>query len=334
MVVNAKEFSHVQQRLISLLADGQCHSGEKIGAHLGVSRAAVWKQLQKLSAFGLDVKSIKGKGYFLPSGIDLLDKTIIKKSLPSLVLDQIVDIEIPFSVSSTNDFVQLKKNSLCDEKGFICLSEFQENGRGRRGRRWVSPLGCNLYLSVLWRFEEGASVLEGLSLAIGVAVNRALRTLFAKNVTLKWPNDILIEEKKLGGILLEMSGDPSGRCDVVMGIGLNIKMPKYQSEIDQPWVSLDQLVPSVSRNQVASAVINEIIPLLKGYPKTGFSKYADEWRAMDAFFGRRVQIIAGDSSTEGTCLGVADNGALILDINGVEKQFYGGEVSLRLSEKG
>ena len=186
------------QHLIKLLADGEFHSGEAIGRHLGISRAAVWKQLQKLENFGLQVESIKGRGYRLLQVIELLDVGLIQNTLPLSAATQLSELEVFFQIDSTNAHAMKKIQMNQTNKGYVCLAEFQEQGRGRRGRQWHSPLGSNLSLSLVWEFEGGAAKLEGLSLAIGIAVVRALKRIELQGLGLKWPNDILLNGFKTG----------------------------------------------------------------------------------------------------------------------------------------
>ncbi|MFT6389579.1 MAG: BirA family biotin operon repressor/biotin-[acetyl-CoA-carboxylase] ligase [Cellvibrionaceae bacterium] len=321
--------SATQQSLIRILADGGCHSGEEIGHRLGMSRSAVWKQLQKLVDFGLEVISLRGQGYRLSRKIDLLDQQLIYSALSSGVGRYIDDLDVLFAVDSTNDHALKKSLSLREGKAYVCFAEYQRKGRGRRGRQWVSPLACNIYCSFSWQFEEGAAVLEGLSLAVGVAVARVVERLAVGSVSLKWPNDILLEGKKLGGVLLEMTGDPAGRCQVVIGVGINVGMPEEQ-KIDQPWIALGPLISGVSRVQLAADITSQIVSLLSSYAKEGFAVYIAEWQALDAFLGRRVRVVSGSQETIGVACGVAGNGALLLEVDGIQQPFYAGELSLRL----
>lgn len=315
--------------LIQLLADGAFHSGEEIGRQLGVSRAAVWKQLPGLSDFGLEVESVKGRGYRLVNPIELLDRDQLSKFIDGERLAQLSEFECLFDVHSTNDRIQQKCQAGLISKGYLCLAEFQRKGRGRRGRDWLSPLGCNLMLSLLWEFEGGAVALEGLSLSIGIAVVRALKKL-GLCAQLKWPNDILVDNNKLGGILIEMSGDPAGVCQVIIGVGLNVHMSQIDG-VGQPWTSVIEYLPEISRNQLGGVIIDELIGLLYVYPALGFSALREEWLSYDAFLGQDVMVNVGDRVHFGKVLGVAINGALKLDIDGVEAAIHGGEVSLRLA---
>lgn len=312
--------------ILSVLADGEFHSGEELGQAMGVSRTAVWKHLRKLDDLGLELESVKGRGYRLQGGLDLLNQEAILRGLPESSAEFISRFEIFNSIESTNSYL-LEQGS----HGHVCMAEQQLAGRGRRGRAWVSPFAKNIYLSVSWTFQGGAQSLEGLSLAVGVAVAEAIGSLGVEGVQLKWPNDVLHNGRKLGGILLEMSGDVSGECKLVLGIGLNVKMPDAGSrDIDQAWVDLSQLGMKASRNQLAAAILDRLMPMLASYDKGGFLNYKDRWQSLDAFFGKEVYVSSAQQRTEGVANGVADSGALRLLVDGAVQEFSGGEVSLRL----
>jgi BirA family biotin operon repressor/biotin-[acetyl-CoA-carboxylase] ligase len=230
--------SDKQNKILDILKDGEFHSGEALGEKVGCSRTAVWKHLQKLEALGLLVETTKGTGYRIVGGVELLDGEAIARALSATASPHLSRIDVFQSIDSTNTYARelAEKESA---SGAVILAEQQTAGRGRRGKTWVSPFAANIYLSVVWDFEQGAQSLEGLSLAVGVAVKRALTAHGVAGVKLKWPNDIYVEQKKLGGILLEMIGDPAGHCTVVVGVGLNIAMPTQQgSAIEQDWTIL------------------------------------------------------------------------------------------------
>ena len=332
--------SDTQNLILNILKDGNFHSGESLGEALGCSRTAVWKQLQKLEALGLEIESIKGTGYRVVGGFELLEPQLIKAQLTAMASEELGDLEVFKSIDSTNKYAR-EKAEISRASGSVVLAEQQSAGRGRRGKSWISPFAANIYLSIVWDFEQGAQALEGLSLAVGVAVKRALNAQAVKGVQLKWPNDIYVEGKKLGGILLEMIGDPAGQCSVIVGVGINVAMPKSQgSEIDQEWTDIrSQLqnsstaeVDSPSRNKLAADLISELVTLLRDFQVQGFSMYRDEWQAADAFFGQEAVISTPKQSITGIVKGVDPNGALRLQLeNGKIETFIGGELSLRLS---
>jgi BirA family biotin operon repressor/biotin-[acetyl-CoA-carboxylase] ligase len=304
-----------------------------LGKALGVSRTAVWKQLQALESMGLQLESVKGKGYKIPENFELLDADQISNGLNQQSEDQLNGLYIYQSLDSTNKAAnQLIEAQANTASGVVILSEYQTMGRGRRGKNWVSPFAANLYLSMVWDFDQGASALQGLSLAIGVAVSRALKQLQVEGVQLKWPNDIYINNKKLGGILLEMVGDPAGQCTVIIGIGINHRMPEQSGEaIDQQWTDLAAVTSeAVSRNKLAAYIINHCFDILSDYQQKGFARYQEEWQAIDAFQGAQAVVSTVNQSTVGMPVGVDEFGALKMKLaNGEVKTFIGGELSLR-----
>ena len=320
--------SELQEKILAVLNDGGFHSGEALGSALGVSRTAVWKQLQKLATMGLPLESIKGTGYRLAQGFELLAAVDIRAHLSAASPRH---IDVFHSLESTNTFAR-EQAAKRDYAGSVVFAERQTAGRGRRGKEWLSPFGASIYMSVLWDFEQGAQALQGLSLAVGVAVRRALLELGLADVSLKWPNDIYVKGKKLGGILLEMVGDPEGHCSVVIGIGINVSMPiAIGQNIDQPWTDLDsELLSAVSRNKLAARLIDEIFTLLADFETVGFSAYRDEWESADAFSGLQCAIITPRETVLGVLSGVDNNGAVRLRLaDGSIQRFIGGELSLR-----
>jgi BirA family biotin operon repressor/biotin-[acetyl-CoA-carboxylase] ligase len=282
---------------------------------------------------GLQLESVKGKGYKIPENFELLDSDQISNDLNSQSRGQLNGLHIYQSLDSTNKAAnQLIEAEPGKANAAVILSEYQTMGRGRRGKNWVSPFAANLYLSMVWDFEQGASALQGLSLAIGVAVSRALKQLKVEGVKLKWPNDIYIENKKLGGILLEMVGDPTGQCTVIIGIGINHAMPERSGEaIDQQWTDLTAVSSKpISRNRLAAFIVNHCFDVLRDYQQQGFTAYQDEWQAMDAFKETQAVVSTLNQSTLGMPVGVDEFGALKMKLaSGEIKTFIGGELSLR-----
>jgi len=330
----ANNVSDSQDKILNALKDGKFHSGESLGELLGVSRTAVWKQLQKLEEIGLQVESVKGTGYRVANGIDLLVKDDITAHLRESNRNEPRSIELFQSLDSTNKYLQ-EQAEKSDCSGSVVLAERQTSGRGRRGKTWVSPFAANIYMSILWDFEQGAQALEGLSLAVGVAVRRALIEVGLEDVRLKWPNDIYIGNKKLGGILLEMIGDPAGHCSVVIGVGINVSMPaSIAVNIDQPWTdcSSESDAP-IARSRLAALLIDNIFDILNDFESLGFAGYRDEWQEADAFKGLQGTISTPRDSVSGTVIGVDNRGAVQLKLmSGEVKSFIGGELSLRLAK--
>ena len=317
--------------LLPLLASGEYRSGQDLALALGVSRTAVWKQLNKLAELGLDIESVKGRGYRIPGGIDLLDAAAVRAALSPPAANLLSRLVLLETVDSTNAEAmrQLESGAAA---GLVCTAEQQSAGRGRRGREWVSPFARNLYVSVVWEFHQGAAALEGLSLAIGVAVARALAACGLPPVKLKWPNDVLFGDAKLGGVLLEMTGDAAGACQVIVGVGLNVAMPRAAGvAIDQAWTDVAAIAEGECprRNALLAALLNQLLPLLAAFEAGGFAPWRDEWQALDAFAGKPVVLRTGAEPVAGTARGVDSRGALQLETASGIQAVYGGEISLR-----
>ena len=319
----------LQLELLRFLADGRFHSGRDLGAALGVSRAAVWKQLRVLEAAGVRVHAVRGRGYRLAEPLELLDREAIIRFLDPCSRALLRGFELHSDIDSTNRHL-MRRVSKEPVTGHVCLAECQHAGRGRRGRRWISPLGRNVYLSVLWHFSQGAARLSGLSLAVAVAVLRALRETGAEGVGVKWPNDILWKRRKLAGILLEMSGESDGPCHVVVGVGLNVRMsPGCADEIDQDWVDLATIRADISRNQIAGVLIRHLLLALAAFEEEGLTPFRDEWLAADALAGVPVVLQFPASHVQGVACGVDEIGSLVLEVDGTLRRYQSGEVSLR-----
>lgn len=319
--------------LIRLLSDGGYHSGEQLGERLGVTRTAVWKQLKKLEAMDIPLEAVKGRGYRLASPIELLDGPAIVASLSRESRRHLARLFIEETLPSTNEFL---RDRFLHGAGHaeVCLAESQTAGKGRRGRQWVSPWGRSLLLSIGWRFQGGASVLEGLSLAVGVVIARVLER-HGVNVALKWPNDVLLETgqsySKLAGILLELSGDAEGPCEVVVGIGLNVALPEsLRAGIDQPVAAVLDQAPGVSRNSLATELIEELLDLLSGFENSGFGPWREAWNERNAYVGQDVDIIQGARRYVAVADGVDVAGNLIVRRDDEVLRLVGGEISVRV----
>jgi len=314
--------------LIEQLADGKFRSGTELGETLGCSRAAVWKQIEALRDMGVEVDAVKGRGYRARRPIELLEPSRLLGHVAAPVRKTLSGLEVHTELDSTNRFLMERSAEL--RSGHVCFAERQTAGRGRRGRQWVSPFGANLYMSMLWRFEQGAAGLSGLSLALGVGLARALDAGDARGVQLKWPNDVLWDGRKLAGILVELTGETGGPCDVVLGIGLNWKMPAHlEKAIGQPWADVEELSAGLGRNRLGGALITHLIETLKGFESDGFTAFADEWQRRDAYQGGLVSLDLGRETVAGVARGVDHDGALLLEVGGKLVRYTAGEISLR-----
>jgi BirA family biotin operon repressor/biotin-[acetyl-CoA-carboxylase] ligase len=314
------------QMLLRLLKDGEFHSGEDLGAVMGVSRSAVWKKLQQLEAeTGLEIHKVRGRGYRLANPLFLLNAQQIEKHQPGLDWA----VRVYDSVDSTNaQAMRLIDGG--ESLPVLVLAERQTAGRGRRGRRWVSPFAENLYYSLAMRVDGGMRQLEGLSLLVGLAVVKMLRDMGVNGAGLKWPNDVLVGGRKLAGVLLELTGDPADVCHVVVGIGINVNM-RASDEVDQSWTSM--LLESggvIDRNQVVAHLSKALDTYLSAHRNVGFGAFQVEWEANHLWQGRPVTLLAGSSAVEGVVVGIDAVGALRLKVGDQVQSFSGGELSLRL----
>jgi BirA family biotin operon repressor/biotin-[acetyl-CoA-carboxylase] ligase len=277
--------------------------------------------IDALSVLGLDVYEKSGLLY-LCDPIELLRAERILGHLTSRPL-----LEIHWTIGSTNShLMELKPQP---DSTIVCLAERQEAGRGRRGNTWVSPFGKNIYLSVGTKFRRRTSELGGLSLVIGIQVIKTLRNLGLDNIGLKWPNDVLLLKGKLAGILVELKREHQGDVFVVIGIGINFELEEKHSEsIDQPWSELKPHI-TLSRNDVAGQLVNNMLMALEVFESRGFSAFRDEWNESNLYRGREVIVHLGEEQISGRDAGVDNNGNLLLETTEGIRVFAAGQVSLR-----
>ena len=323
--------SDKQKQILMLLSDGEFHSGTELAVALGVSRSAICKQLKGLTELGLQHAAVSGKGYRLDKPLDLLAHDAISAQLSESHKTLLATLEIHDTLNSTNSYL-VERSQQQAPSGLVCFAEHQTAGKGRRGRHWVSPYGSNIYLSILWRFQQGGmAATAGLSLAIGVAVIRALKQHHIHDVGLKWPNDIYSQGKKLGGILIEVSGEADGPCAAVIGLGLNLYLPDTQAHgITQAWTDLTKITGEAPliRNQLAGSVLNHILAIVNGFESVGIQAYLDEWRSYDCLQGLPATLFIGQQQITGLVEGIDDNGLLLIQrSDGSIQAFASGEVS-------
>ncbi|PYF78117.1 BirA family biotin operon repressor/biotin-[acetyl-CoA-carboxylase] ligase [Marinomonas alcarazii] len=314
------------QAVLALLSDNEFHSGEELGAALGVTRAAVWKKLKKLESIGMTVHSVKGRGYRLPTPIELLSEEKLRDSgVPSDVT-----VKLTFETESTNGDAK-QYISACQPLPVLIATERQTKGKGRRGRQWESGVAKNLTFSFAWRFDNGPSVVEGLSLAVGVAVARVLKNAGIPNPGLKWPNDVQIDGQKVCGILLEMVADQDV-CHVIIGVGLNVEMDDgFMTHVDQPWTDLvSRLQSRPSRNVILAELTKELIDICQLFEDgNGMKHFQHQWQAYDVLFNQSVTVSTVSQQRQGVARGIDQKGALLLEENGELVALHGGEISVR-----
>jgi|TARA_B100001142_G_scaffold295417_1_gene316384 BirA family biotin operon repressor/biotin-[acetyl-CoA-carboxylase] ligase len=319
--------------IIEYLGDGKFHSGEMMAKHFNVSRVSIWNAIAKAEGMGVKIFSVRGKGYKLQQPVSLLNEKIILNAMGEE--GSWFNIKVLDSIDSTNNYLSKAVPSGYPHASVVAAN-IQTQGKGRRGRQWQSALGESLTFSFLWRFTQGAAGLSGLSLAVGVALIRALKKINITNALLKWPNDILIFNdgiyKKLAGILIELQGDTDGQSAAIIGIGINLNISKGQLEkIDQPAIDIKKLTSeSVDSNYFMAIIIKELAHVLSSFESDQFKPFKGEWLSHHAFQDKLINIMLGNSQTiSGKAIDISDTGALIVSTDEGIKSFASGEVSIR-----
>jgi BirA family biotin operon repressor/biotin-[acetyl-CoA-carboxylase] ligase len=328
----------IREELVALLADGEVHSGAAIARTMDCSRTTVWKQLRQLQNLGLEISAMPGRGYRLIRPIELLDRSLLMEYMNPGVAAALEALEVFGVIDSTSEQLRLAA-APGSERLRVALAEYQTGGRGRRGRRWLSPYGSGLCLSVSWCFSVVPPALSALSLAAGVAIHRALAVFEPADLGLKWPNDIVAGRRKLGGLLVDVEGESLGPIKVVIGVGINIDVSDgldnaLAHEVGLAPAGLRELISSgdVSRNAVAANVINELHAVLVEFTRTGFESFIDEWQRYDSLRGAPVSVRIGARTRDGIASGIAADGTLLLETDGETISVMSGDVTLRAQQ--
>lgn len=322
--------------ILHLLADGQFHSGEVLAQRFKVTRATIWTAVKHAESLGVEVFSVRGRGYKLPQAIELLDKNLVLAAIGEQ--REWFNVHLLDEVASTNTYLMQQKSAA---HATCIAAHVQTKGKGRRGRTWVSQLGASLTFSLLWRFQCGAAALSGLSLAVGVALIRAFNSLGVNDAQLKWPNDVLVLEdytsekntpKKLAGILIELQGDLEGPSAAVIGVGVNLNLPKnVLSSIDQPAVDLVNVsAKSINQSELLGVILKHFSDVLSAFESHGFIGLRDEWLSYHAYQNKPVRmLLPNGTDVQGVVKSVADDGILLVETALGLQRFSAGEISLR-----
>ena len=328
--------------ILRLLADGRFHSGEAIAEHFNVTRTTVWSAIQEAQSLGVEVFSVRGRGYKLPEAISMLNQEEILNAIGQE--RAWFKLELHDALESTNTYLMKKANpsqvqllgGQLAAHATCVVAELQTAGKGRRGRAWQAGLGASLTFSVLWRFQVGASALSGLSLAVGVALIRALHTLGVLSAKLKWPNDVLIEtsagKQKLAGILIELQGDMDGPSAAVIGVGINLRLPENVARnIDQPFTDIYSVKPDAANSNILlGTVLKHMADVLSVFEQNGFDALREEWMQYHAYHQQAVRMLMPDGrEVLGDVVGIASDGILLVNTPQGEQRFSAGEISLR-----
>lgn len=310
-----------KREILGLLSSEHFVSGEELATQLGISRAAVSKHVDALEDYGVAIYSVKGRGYKLANPISLIDSARLIQSIDNrcFYFD-----EIP----STNGFMLSHTSEL--KSGDVCVAEYQSAGRGRRGRIWVSPYGHHLYFSQFWSFPQGMAQAMGLSLVVACSLVEVLKSFGVDNIGVKWPNDIYLNDKKLAGILIEMSGQADSECQLIIGIGVNMAMSEDQGKgIDQPWSDLSSLTDMPNKTDLVIALHKQLKRDIQLFEREGLAAFKTRWQQADLFHGKEIRLLMGENHVDGICRGIDEQGAVLLEAADGIQAYIGGEISLR-----
>lgn len=313
--------------LLNYLATGQLYSGQQLGDFIGVSRTAIWKMINKLQHLGISIERIPNQGYRIYNGYRPLDEQKILAKIEKTSCQYLKQIIIKSVVDSTNNYL-LKQHDI--SSGVVCIAEYQTAGRGRRNRRWQSVFGKNILMSLSWNFEQGSQAIIGLSMTVALAILRALQEYGLKDIDVKWPNDILWQEQKLAGVLIETHIDSMGICQVIIGIGVNVEKTNNQPVTHSTDIeSIIGVLPD--RNHLIGLILSHLLKIIPEFTQTGFAKYRDEWLLHDWLLEKNVVVQGLKDDVQGKVVGIDDQGGLMIQKNDHISTFYTGEISVRKS---
>lgn len=312
-----KKINHNLIKLVHVMRDGEFHDGNALGDALNMTRSAVWKMIKKLEKYGIEINSVKGKGYALCEPLILLNQDVIAAHTDATVT-------IFETIDSTNEYLKHRRS----KKLQFCIAEQQTNGKGRLNRNWHSPFGQNIYLSCLYPFTKDISELAGLSLVVSLAIAATLRKFgLDEKLFVKWPNDILHDGNKLSGTLIEVQAESNGACQAVIGIGLNVNMLlDTQREITQGWTSMRKITGQyLDRNNIAATLMNDLQDYLERFHANGFKDFIAEWQAADCMHGKDITVKNHHETISGVMAGINAQGHLLLKTSEGERAFSSGD---------
>jgi BirA family biotin operon repressor/biotin-[acetyl-CoA-carboxylase] ligase len=322
------------QRVFQRLDDREFKSGEALASDLSVTRAAVWKAVEQLRELGVGLDAQTNRGYRLAAGVSALSAERIAALLPEDVRARLEALLVEWTIESTNTRLL---ESLPPAAGAtaVVLAEHQTGGRGRRGRGWVAPPGGAICLSLNWQYADMPADLAALSLIVGVCAVNALREIGVGELGLKWPNDLVTRNGKLGGILIEMRAEAGGPVHVVIGIGLNVLLgDAARAAVEATGNTADDIrahrSPVPDRNRIVAALLTRLVPALEGFPRHGLAPWLADWHACDALFDREVRVENAGVVSRGVARGIDAHGALLVENPAGVQRFISGEVTVRV----
>lgn len=330
-----------KQSLLNILNQPGFHSGTTMGEVLGISRVAVKKRIETLIKEGLPVHSVHGRGYCLDKDVVLLDEQQIIDNLPKQFKQYMHSIEVHQSLPSTNSYLLSKE--IISGMARVCVAEAQPSGKGRRGNVWDSLPYRNVMLSLSWAFDDWPETITGLGLAASVSIAKCLQKKYGIDISIKWPNDLLVDNKKIAGVLIEVNGESGGRCNLVMGLGLNVYQANqgklaqqehstvHNKKADYEWVDMYRLGCVVNRNQLVADCITAWLQMLLEFSQSGFTSFVDDWNALSSYHDKQIKVQSTREIIVGTMRGVDNYGALLVEAENAQTvRFTETDVSVRL----
>ncbi|WP_394132552.1 bifunctional biotin--[acetyl-CoA-carboxylase] ligase/biotin operon repressor BirA [Shewanella maritima] len=309
-----------KRQILAQLSHDKFVSGEAIAQQLQLSRMAVNQHIDAMGEYGIDIFSVKGKGYQLAAPISLIEESLLLKAIDKRCF-------YFNEIDSTNEFMLNHASEL--SAGDICISEYQSKGRGRRGRTWQSPYGHHLYASMFWRTHLQPQALMGLSLVVGCSLVSALQGLKVEGLGLKWPNDVYLDGRKLAGILIELGQPSDSQTQIVVGFGINMNMPLEQGNlIDQPWSDLSGR-SGIDKTDLMANIHQQLQDDFATFEAKGLTPFIERWNNADLFIGKPVTLSMAPNEVSGICQGIDEQGGIVISTEAGNKAYIGGEISLR-----
>ena len=310
-------------------------SGARLSDALGVTRSAVWKAARKLRELGVEIERLPRQGYRLALPCSPLDAEAIRARLSPGTRAQVATVGVQWHTTSTN--ADLLAHPPARGRLSLCVAEHQSAGRGRRGRSWLAAPGAALCLSWAWRFETLPAHIGSLGLAVGIAAARTLQSQGCASVGLKWPNDLVTPDGKVGGILIELVSEAAGPALVVIGIGINVALgASLRAAVLADGNRATDLASAgaggIDRNDLAAQLVDDGFQAVLQWEQQGFAPLVSAWRALDRLHGHPVVVRHVDRALHGIARGVDLDGALLLDDGEAVHRLSSGEASVRPRE--
>lgn len=320
----------LKRKLIEILADGRFHSGSEVGEQLGVSRAAVWKQVKRLEQYGLVIHAVPGKGYQIPGGLDLLDKELIVQSLDPQLLATLQGFNITEAADSLVDSVAEQLRHQGNPGFYVCLAESRILSREKYGRSACTTYAAYASFAIGARLRLNEVVLHGLGPAAAVAIRDVLGV---HGCLIKWPGELRVSGKSLGQVRVELREQQAGYVDVLIDADVRIKSLSFlMASPSNPVISLEgALRMPVDRNQMIGKLLSALAALVVSTQSAdGVAQYLARWQSLDLLNDRQISMSVDGRQVEGFARGLDGNGFLRIETDRGVEAFEMGDVELKI----